>query len=374
MNDDFDYSIYDNINSEDYDIFHDGNYLILRDTKQYNDVENFKPYELTNCIVFEMAIRNKEVVDKLIEFYNLKNTLFCQLDTTSKIIAEIHLKQKHIPVSDQMDFPVLSHLLYLIKYIEKEYYIDDLFGIEELFCNYNFINIKYEPFKDYFDVSKVIDNQYQINKSYTGINLNQITYINKLNAHRSDSHSIYPYVKLRKGGVLCINEDTEEISKNFKRNCHLNNLDKVVNTISHNFSRPLLKLNPKNTKLFTIDALNFKLPKKELEAYFNHIYTEISNNIDDIKSPDEYIYNTIKFEKGDPKNFTPAQWADCFFIYDYHNISNEQVGTIRGKLSEIFNEKYKPKNKSNYYCEKTLKERLRLMKILIDDGKYKTLI
>lgn len=45
-----------------------------RSDKQYKEIEKFRDYELTQCIAYEMAIRNAENI-KLAEEYNAPKSL-----------------------------------------------------------------------------------------------------------------------------------------------------------------------------------------------------------------------------------------------------------------------------------------------------------
>jgi hypothetical protein len=64
---------------------------ISRHEKQYIDIEDFKDYELTNCISFEMAIRNKEALRlatdiTLLQFYSISNYINLFIENQHSII------------------------------------------------------------------------------------------------------------------------------------------------------------------------------------------------------------------------------------------------------------------------------------------------
>ncbi len=108
MNDNFDYSTYDNIevNEED-NIFEEIDLLDINSNK-YIEIEHLELYELTTSIAFELAIRNDTIIQKLKEFYKLKNDLFFTFDVTNKVIAKIHLEQKYIPGDDKINCSILN--------------------------------------------------------------------------------------------------------------------------------------------------------------------------------------------------------------------------------------------------------------------------
>jgi len=69
---------------DDYDYF--DNELPKRDDNVYKEIEAFEDYEYTNCIAFEMAIRNDEVkslLDKTNLFKEIKRA-------TQKEILDSH--------------------------------------------------------------------------------------------------------------------------------------------------------------------------------------------------------------------------------------------------------------------------------------------
>jgi len=55
-------------NEEDYDA-----YLPKRSDAIYQEIESFEEYELTQCVAYEMAVRNKnnlKAIEEVVEFYN----------------------------------------------------------------------------------------------------------------------------------------------------------------------------------------------------------------------------------------------------------------------------------------------------------------
>ena len=370
MNDGFDYSFYDNLKvNEDDDVFHD-EYILDRNDKQYINVEKFKDYELTSCVAFELAIRNDTVIKKLIEFYTLKNDLFACLDITGKINVKIHLKQKYIPDELKISVPSLYKLYFLMMELEKNYFLPDLFDIEEQFHSYNFIKLDYKCDQTYFDINKIVGDNYIIKESFDGFIVEQATHVNTLKYHRSDNSSLrekgtYPYKKTSTNNIISINKDSKEISESYKRNVALNNIEYITYKVKQKFSKPVLKDNPNISKLFNICNLNLNLPEKEIKSYLDHVYKELIKEKNNIKTPLEYLGKELKLKTINFKKFTAEEWADCLFIYDYNKISNEQVKTKRDKITEILNIKYKTS---------TMKERLKLMESLIDQEKYKILL
>ena len=104
--------------------------IIYRDDKQYIEIENFKNYELLNNIIFEMAIRNKDLISLLTEFYITKKDGFSQLDVTSIFICKVHLEQRTMTSEEKLNFQFAHRLLQMQTNIEKLFYIHSLIDIE----------------------------------------------------------------------------------------------------------------------------------------------------------------------------------------------------------------------------------------------------
>lgn len=93
-------------------------YLVNRDDLIYQEIESFKDYEFTNCVVYEMAIRNENLIQELLIFSKKKKLSFSKEEFEK--IREI--KEKYF-------FSIIDHL----EFINPEYI--------------NFIKYKY-PSKD----------------------------------------------------------------------------------------------------------------------------------------------------------------------------------------------------------------------------------
>ena len=91
-----------------YDEFGENQLPKRADTK-YTRIENFKPYELTHCIIFEMAGRNKEV----------RNTI--QILAMTEEVLKIEYRVKPDNDEEFVDLYKLLGKKDLIEVCEKEY-------------------------------------------------------------------------------------------------------------------------------------------------------------------------------------------------------------------------------------------------------------
>lgn len=65
---------------------------------QYTDIENFKDYELTNCIAYEMAIRNNQVMQLIrndLLFKKENNSLSCST-STSLLLKNFYINEYYL--------------------------------------------------------------------------------------------------------------------------------------------------------------------------------------------------------------------------------------------------------------------------------------
>jgi len=389
----------------------------------YKEIENFQDYEYTNCIAYEMAIRNNDVIE-------IKSRINNLIETMRKNVREKFDKFEQLEKMRKKDFDILlnsddelkkeytqyrkffSCFLYHIDYdflekysLETKEYNEIKELNQELINNYwirsffddEIINAIYGVFfqkinNDYieFEIKSLKFKE----KSIHEINeFESSDYISSLPIGKYDDNSDIREVKEWKIGV--INEKGMEVD--------LSKFYKTKNTL----------IVPKNlTKTIKIN-INLNLPLEELKAYIEHIKLEYEKDNSIIKSTLELLGEKLNIKTIKFKEMTSKEWADCFFIYDYFKSSTDKLkGTKFQKLQEVLtkyngvkiektkeelrksknrndNSKYKIVSykvynelKDNYIHKKikpfyslaTIEDRLKLMILLIDDLGYKTLI
>ncbi|MFW2607793.1 hypothetical protein, partial [Aliarcobacter butzleri] len=193
-----------------------------------------------------------------------------------------------------------------------------------------------------------------------------------------------------------------EFTKNYNSMDNLNS--RVITDVNYKveFQRPTLE-NPYNDGRINLPPINYNLPLDELIDYVSQIKKEFHK----VKTPLELLSEELNIKKQDFKNMSSKEWADNFYMYDYFRYSKEgtytkyqkiqeyltiyngykiektkleyKAGTSKSKIIkyEVYNalkKNYKGKKVSNYYSIATIKNRIKLMKELIENLKYLTLL
>lgn len=237
--------------------------LPQRDDLIYKEIEEFQDYELTNCIAYEMAIRNKDAAKKIAilkRINNLKN----------KIIKKIKMRTNNYYLS-YSKYPII------LKDIMKEVLIYKLkkeFGI-----NYNYSEIEENPIGIKF---------VRYTQLYSEAMMSELISLDKRFRHKTKANFI-----TKQGYII------EQIY-NRKR--------EIKSEISSNFKRKLTLKNELNIKI----DLSFNLPKEELIAYISKIKDDFDKDNSIIKTPLELLGETL--EKADNKKLPKSQKLQFMLI------------------------------------------------------------
>lgn len=273
--------------------------LPKRSDSIYKEIEEFEYYEYSNCIAYEMCIRNKEV---------------------KKLLNIIINKFDEIFEATEFEFIINKEA------IEKECNELKKYGI-----GFNTLS------------SILTDIFYEINDIEVGKSSLNILYENDLILDRKD----YLYVDLIDDGIVGVLENGDEEIIPYKQM----NLD-YIPLIKKSYSRPTLKID--KSKIFKVE-LDLSLPKEELLDYVSKIKDDFNNKTNAmIKTPiDLLIYDSSLMEyigkenntseinrkldaledillddKTDNSNIKKLKKkliADSFFIYDYVTARQEQI-------------------------------------------------
>ena len=265
----------------------------------YKEIEEFEDYEYSNCIAYEMCIRNKEV---------------------KKLLNIIINKFDEIFEATEFEFIINKEA------IEKECNELKKYGI-----GFNTLS------------SILTDIFYEINDIEVGKSSLNILYENDLILDRKD----YLYVDLIDDGIVGVLENGDEEIIPYKQM----NLD-YIPLIKKSYSRPTLKID--KSKIFKVE-LDLSLPKEELLDYVSKIKDDFNNKTNAmIRTPiDLLIYDSSLMEyigkenntseinrkldaledillddKTDNSNIKKLKKkliADSFFIYDYVTARQEQI-------------------------------------------------
>lgn len=363
-----------------YNIENDEN-LPKRTDEIYQEIEAFEDYEFTNCIAFEMCIRNKEVKELLSEtllFSEVKEIPKEKIEgievLKSFMIPIDDIDSKHNTYKELCKFGIVgsSAMEYTIR---KGICKDKLVSCVATAPEYTKIidTLNDLEYKEVCNLEKGLHNTLEFEELETKKKIlsTKMTEGEKVTLEVDILENNQDYIN-RYGGSL----ETIMLpkSKNIIKNALI---QKQEINILNLFSRPILEL-PYSTK--SNIQLNINLPKDELIAYITKIKDDYDNDNTIIKTPLEVLGE--EFEKSDNKHTQkkpkPQKWADWFFIYDCYKIlkanrtdSNE---TLYGEIDLLLLEHYNS-DKENYYSIETYKKTIiKNMTYLINDLGYKELI
>lgn len=268
------------------------NELPSRKDKKYILIESFNFYELTHCIAYEMAMRNKNVIN----FINI-------LDELTSLHKKLTLNSLKNPIIFTISpwYDEVYNILF--KYEKIEYWYHTLKEIEEI--TYNLIMLI---------ITKIIfvleNNYYVVHERSTIVPKDMKEIFNNITNHEPD---------------CILDEHIEKVLNNgkyYKDNYSLNDGyvvyqggyegDNIFNCfkIKPNFKKPLRQFNQ------TEISLNISLPKDEILAYIGKIKDDYDSKDSSIKNVLEFLGKELNLDIEDYKNMTAKKWADFFYIYD----------------------------------------------------------
>ena len=305
--------------------------ILKRSDNQYLAVEQFKEYELTYCMAYEMAIRNDEVIKTIYSFYNnyINDDLYdCFVLTTDDFKKCYNDSQKLMkffinPLSLYLDYHLFKNINKHIQELKE----DDIKENSDYFTR-RLRRILYEPKKDYYH--------------------EDIKPTEKLIAHK-----VTPLY-------------TEFIS-------HLKSEDEEdamiihYNDITPNYSRPLALDFSKIKERRVI--LNLALPTNELVDFIERLKRKYDNDQTIIKNVSQLLNE--EFENTSIKlPSIQKNYADMLFCYDCYKLGFKPTKI----LSKI--DRYREDNnaESTTISINTIKKYIEISKDYIDNQKYKQLL
>ncbi len=346
---------------------------IERSDQRYTDIDDFKKYELTSCISFEMAMRNKHVKAGIIEILKLKNY---SLAYKEKEIKHIEFKNSSVQsniysifeIEEFEDYMLLLHTTYL----SNKYYINinnifDILNTEDI----DFF-LKYYKFDNYVNF---IDTAH-MNKKIFKITSQSPIFLNSLLQYQYN-YSVNELYWMQ-------NFTEEPLSKpyTYRLKDYIDNPTEYRGTtfLTPNFSRPILEVPLDSSDTVNVLNINLNLPLNEIQEYIKSIYESFHENSSQwIGNPVSYFeacdtldsslsfgafllcqennfYPTFKIPQinledlyegfeyksqelsntKSPQTFTSIDWADCFYIYDFYQKSSfSQKETARIILENL---------------------------------------
>lgn len=329
--------------------------LPKRTDSKYTRIENFKPYELTHCIIFEMAGRNKEVRKLIQDIASIKLVQ----DNTRKIIipsidslfnTQNNETENKIPESTLKKYYEYESLYKeLIELLKNQYYIHydqnkvNIPEIENPFKEKDFEGMSFEEIhEDFLDAlcSPMM-------KHISGA-IGKFLHGEEYPLYKSD-HNIYEgFVTARGIDPRCKTFDISSINTYFQR--------KIYDTNQINV------------------ALNMSLPEDELVEYIKHIKkTLLDEKSKGLKSPNKLLGKEVKTAEKTanyPKKPTTKKLADMFFVYDYVTAKLEELISDSQLMIDEYNEEKEAIKKDPESSTKDKKTQLE--DLLIKHEKNKT--
>ncbi|MCT7473666.1 hypothetical protein [Aliarcobacter cryaerophilus] len=314
--------------------------LPRRDDDEYQIISSYEPYELTHCISYEMAIRNKDVkilLEKIKTLTLLTRDLF-KVDMLHKndsalfYIMEIEEQREKIleslntlNIKLNIDFEssslteIQSELFRLIAeytvLLEEDYYMI-----------YDRKDIVPEGMEDVFKEP----NHYE-----SDIELNQYMYkaIEESIRNAYDPNPRYKDNYTVKDGYVTYQA------------CYEGSKEYDINKIKPNFKRPMREFNQ------TEISFNMSLPKDELISYISKIKDDYDNKNTPYKTLNQLLYEDDSRIEEKLDHTQKNRYADDFFIYDYYTQSDKEhekkLESIQKRLSQFHGKKVE-KGRNNY--------------------------
>lgn len=313
-------------------LFSPMNKLPKRRDLKYKQIEKFKDYEMTYCIVHEMAIRNKIVIKLVRDFHKFVSFR----DKKNNMLSTMNLRLKNNQDSNGDLQRLYDKRFELYNKCSRRKTIEYLFNILQnvymispLDCKID--GIDYVPGQKYTTLHRDYYTSSQIQSmidDHVRLNTNQFNHVGNV---KLDSSNLYGHKNYDGFNLEQLKYDNE------------NENDFEYSIISPSFSRSIVDNN------ITTLSINFSLPKEEILAYITHLKDTLypKQKEKKIKTPEEMDRGEIY-----SSNFTKLKtvdMADYFFIYDY-------VTKRKDKLVENYIKEKKENEEQNGYPEDVDKE------------------
>ena len=375
---------------------------IKRSDAIYLEIESFADYELTQCITYEMAVRDKKnlkAIEEAIEFYKTHDIL-------EESIYDYELLEK--PISNRDALTEIINKLVLIPYILPECDVLGNIICEDIIDKKDFLHNFFENFDTYID-SRINKKIYEIiNEDYLNLYYCELRGIKSEDARvvwfdegekvslekRSfrDGYTIFTSISTL-GGYAYIplnpeDENSETVPINsvedFQLLIDMNLFDSLSHesTITTNFKRPKIKLPHSYNTMPTKLDIDLNKPLNEIISLIEHIKKDFDSNKHIFKTPIELLGEKINRADSlicdkagkcfDSRQILSKQQrlSDMFFIYD----ALKEGMTQRQIQNEIFNYYADKGIETKTMDAKTLKKYKEIAIDYIDNERYKELI
>jgi len=320
------------------------NDLPKRSDPIYKEIESFEDYEITQCVAYEMAIRNDKninLVNEIVNYFNLYKKKIFNL-----------IKKNNSEELNRTNYDYSKEYKTIYKLMSKLELIDlhKYYGRAEYDYSISFGS-------DFNDIVQKI----RIHEDKLNVYSDEIVTKNEIT--KRNGYQIYT-----------------EIHE------HKNNYYSGGISIVAYFKRPPLKFDAfKSIKADT--KIDITKPLDEIIAYVSHVKKDMELNSDILKAPIEYLNQTLQRADDISKMCTEnrngtlkcfdgrkglkrtEKLADMFFIYDMIKACAKK-SKILFDLDEYYDPEYK---KQTSFHSDTYDKYLLVAKDYIDNGRYKEL-
>ncbi len=282
----------------------------------YDEIREFQDYELTQCIIYELAIRNpryKKEVKYVMKFYSKYKT---------NIDYALQMKSSDIPREKMKHYGKLIEIQRYIANIETIPF--DVHGTE----------ISYRDTKTYGeDFYQLLDTIMQYNlKKYTN-RRNKKKLINEINISTHEGFQVTTtiqsidksnfFIENKKKSLSFVRKYLDyDKSSIIRKRLHSKNVLVSQSIVHEKFKRPKLRFNNNTTKDVIVE-IDLSRPNKEIYAYIKHLKKNLNDN-NKIITPTELLASLFEPEDkvaiDNEEKFSADSKVDKFveklFIYD----------------------------------------------------------
>jgi len=332
--------------------------ILLRSDDRYLEIEQFKEYEFSWCIAFEMAKRDPDLVEdvqRFIKYYNRWKSYIDFIPFSVETFEESFEYRVHRRAKAVFE--------YWYDYLAQKYWLApvDLFHITMDRTALKMAEVYVHQFHDIQDK--------MLNERFTFEDEEGVYFESSVNLNNEHFFQDKETVS---------DEEILEAMQEFDIDPSM--IESQIK-VMENFARPKLSIPATVNKSVHIE-LNLALPEKELIAYIGTIKEKYDKDKHIIKSTVELLGAELsdagflssdadQMYKKDRRKTMPEKCADLFFIYDC-NTNNLSMDYTLDHLNRYWNEE------RNAFPEqfqiKTYKRYLKLAKDFIENRKYQSLL
>lgn len=250
----------------------------------YAEIESFEPYELTQCVVYEMAIRNDKGVV-------IESKGYVRGGNNRIKIFEKSTMNAHIQEYDDGSVHLLETQKLNGYFIDKEISFKRKLNDDE--------TISKQEFKKVVIIAEK----------------------NNLELHRSIQSL----------------SNFDDMEKHFNYNNDYSNFQ-ITSKVVDNYKRPRIMTNKLNLK-YPMLEIDLNRPTSELIEYITHIKENLEKNQDVLKAPIELLGETLNdaiVQKDYPKKPTAKKMADMFFVYDYVSARQKDIRAYNESIKKKY--------------------------------------